>query len=89
MEHPQYWYEGDCVGCGQVRPLTDRDLCVECDRCFDRDLVRLRQWDLSGLATELPAGEYEALRRRIIAEHGGTLELLVLDRKVGDRRRGC
>jgi hypothetical protein len=85
-EGPRYWYEGECSGCGETRPLTERDLCTACDRRFDRDLLRLRQWHTSGLALGVPAGEREALRQRVLEEHGEALELLVPGEDLSARR---
>jgi hypothetical protein len=75
METPTYWYEGECLACGMVLPLTDRDLCTACDASFNRDLIRLRQWSLSSLAEEIPL-ERESVRQQVIDQHGEALELL-------------
>lgn len=76
LDVPLYWSEGECLGCGCLLPLTDRSFCTPCDACFDRDLIRLRQWDTSGLSLGVSLKDREALRAWVIGRHGKALELL-------------
>ena len=51
-------------------------LCAECAAKFDRDMIRLRDWDRSITAWPTPKDKRESLRDAIIKQYGGPLELI-------------
>lgn len=82
-EHPS----GECRVCDGYGFVTDDMLCLTCAEQIERDLIRLRDWDYSALAYGARPEDREALRNRIIKEHGEALELLAEPAASGNRRR--
>ncbi len=70
------FYEGECQGCNILTSLNDLGLCEECAGKLDRDLIRQRDWDYSGLAFGCPESKREELRNEIIERYGEKLELI-------------
>jgi hypothetical protein len=65
-----------CAGCDEITNVDDIGLCRDCAAKLDRDLIRERSWDHSISAFCLKPDEREALRDRVVREHGGPLELI-------------
>ena len=84
-EHPS----GQCRACEGYGSVTDDGLCLTCAERIERDLIRSRDWDYSALAYGVRPVDREALRTRIVQEHGEALELLVepTTGREGARRR--
>ncbi len=70
-------YEGECQGCELFTRVNDIGLCEECDAKFDRDMIRLREWDYSASAFAVPKDKREAFRNEVIKKYGKKLELVV------------
>ena len=70
------FFEGECQGCEMFLPLNDLGLCDDCANKLDRDLIRKRDWDYSGLAFGIEPSKREELRNKIISEYGDRLELI-------------
>lgn len=73
-----YWenWNGEiCAGCDLPSQVNDLGLCDTCYAKLERDMIRSRDWDRSGLAFGTPDSELENLRLRIIREHGKDYEL--------------
>lgn len=69
-------YDGQCCACDRWGQVDDLGLCEECRTKFERDLVRLRDWDYSAWAFGLSDEGREVLYREVIAQHGKKLELI-------------
>ena len=80
-------YEAQCLGCDQWGPVDDMGLCKECAGKFERDMIRLRNWDYSAMAFGTPPEKYEELRQWVIQEHGDGLELVAPEDKPSKKRR--
>jgi len=70
------FFEGECQGCDDFKPLNDLSLCEECDRKLDRDLIRQRDWAYSMTAFGVPESKLEYLRNEVIKQYGEKLELI-------------
>ncbi len=68
--------EGQCLGCDTWGRVDDLGLCEKCGAKFERDMLRLRNWDYSATAFGLPPAACEEARRQVIAEFGQALELV-------------
>jgi hypothetical protein len=75
-DEPWGIWDGQCQACDRYGPVNDMSLCEDCAGKFERDLIRLREWDYSASAFGLPAEAREELRRQVIAESGAALELI-------------
>ncbi len=76
----EYWegWNGEiCAGCDLPSHVNDVGLCDDCHAKLERDMIRSRDWDRSGLAFGTPGAELEILRLRIIREYGKDYELIV------------
>lgn len=69
-------YEGKCQACDAYGPVDDMSMCESCAGKFERDVVRLREWDYSASAFGTPKEALEALRDEVIKQYGGKLEML-------------
>lgn len=94
---------GNCAGCdastssAQVmfRPLDDLGLCPVCATMLERDtsassvqaLIRQRDWEFAASTALLSNEGREALRRQIVAEYGGELELIAPSEPAKRRRK--
>lgn len=65
-----------CVGCDLPARTNDLGLCNSCYAKLERDLIRSRDWNYSGMAFGTPDSELENLRLRIIREYGSGYELI-------------
>jgi hypothetical protein len=65
-----------CAGCDLPVPVNDLGLCPSYYAKLERDLIRSRDWDYSGLAFGTPEAERENLRLRMIREYGAGYELI-------------
>ncbi len=68
--------EGRCAACDAYGPVDDVSLCEECGAKFERDMLRLREWNYSALAFGLNDERREILRRHVIDEFGKPMELV-------------
>lgn len=64
-----------CRGCNLPLPINDLGLCDECYAKLERDLIRMRDWEYSAEAFDVPDEQLEALRDRVIREYGAAYEL--------------
>ncbi|MBN2090461.1 hypothetical protein JW964_12680 [candidate division KSB1 bacterium] len=69
-------YEGQCQACDEYGPVDDMSLCPECSAKFERDIIRLRDWNYSALAFGLTEESREKLRNEIIKQYGKKLEMI-------------
>lgn len=65
-----------CAGCDIFLPVNDLGLCDDCNAKLERDLIRSRDWDYSGMAFGVPEDEYESLREQVIRDYGASYELI-------------
>lgn len=65
-----------CAGCDLFKPVNDLSLCGDCFAKLERDLIRSRDWQYSATAFAVPEDQLEALRDRVIREHGAAYELI-------------
>lgn|SRR5690554_1532538 len=65
-----------CAGCDLFRPVNDLSLCDECFAKLERDLIRSRDWAYSATAFMVAEDQLEALRERVIRDHGAAYELI-------------
>jgi hypothetical protein len=65
-----------CAGCDLPFPVNDLGLCETCFAKLERDLIRARSWDYSAMAFMTPPDQLEALRERVIRDHGADYELI-------------
>ena len=81
------WNGEICVACDLPAPVNDLGLCSECCAKLERDLIRSRDWDASGMAFGTPAEELENLRLKIMREYGAAYELIVAPTKAEVKAR--
>ncbi len=67
---------GRCVSCDAYGPVDGMSMCDECGNKFERDMLRLREWNVSVLAFGLDDKGREALRQEVIAKFGKSMELI-------------
>lgn len=65
-----------CVGCDIILPVNDLGLCDDRNAKLERDLIRSRDWDYSGMAFGVSPEKYEALLEQVIREYGAGYELI-------------
>jgi hypothetical protein len=70
------FYEAECAGCDLFTRVDDVGLCSDCVGKLERDLIRQRDWEYSGLVYGVPAEKREELRHHVIKAHGAALELI-------------
>lgn len=70
------WNSEICVGCDLPSHVNNVGLCDSCYAKLERDMIRSRDWDRSGLAFGTPDSELENLRLRIMREFGKDYELI-------------
>ena len=75
-EHDDILIDTICAGCDLPAPVNDLGLCDDCFAKLERDLIRARDWDYSGLALSVAEDQRESLRARIIREYGAKYELI-------------
>ncbi len=80
-------WDGQCQACDGYGRVNDLGLCETCADKLDRDLIRQRAWEHSVEAWALPDEARETLRRRVIAEYGEELELIVEEEEEEEDRR--
>jgi hypothetical protein len=76
----EYWkgWNGEiCIGCDLPSQVNHLSLCQDCAAKLERDLIRSRDWDRSGLAFGTPDAELENLRLHILREYGTDYELIL------------
>ncbi len=76
-----------CVGCDLFKPVNDLSLCDDCFAKLERDLIRSRDWEYSATAFAVPEDHLEALRNRVIRDHGAAYELIE-DPNAPKKRKG-
>ncbi|MBZ0298376.1 MAG: OST-HTH/LOTUS domain-containing protein [Anaerolineae bacterium] len=76
-----------CAGCDLFRPVNDLSLCDECFAKLERDLIRSRDWTYSATAFMVAEDQLEALRERVIRDHGAAYELIE-DPHAPKKRKG-
>lgn len=76
-----------CVGCDLPFPVNDLGLCDACFAKLERDLIRSRDWEYSVTAFAVPEDQLEALRDRVIRDHGAEYELIE-DPHTPKKRKG-
>lgn len=76
-----------CAGCDLFKPVNDLSLCDDCFAKLERDLIRSRDWEYSATAFAVPEEQLEALRDRVIREHGAAYELIE-DPNAPKKRKG-
>jgi len=72
----QEWNGEICAGCDMPSLVNDVGLCPDCSDKLERDLIRSRDWDYSGVAFAVPDEKLEDLRLRIMREYGKDYELI-------------
>ncbi len=80
-------YEGKCQACDAYGPVDDMSMCDACAGKFERDVIRLREWDYSATAFGTPKESLEALRDEVIKRYGGKLEMLAPPNEGARRSR--
>jgi len=76
-----------CAGCDIFLPVNDLGLCDDCNAKLERDLIRSRDWDYSGMAFGVPQEQYEALREQVIRDYGAGYELIAPPCKPKKKRK--
>jgi len=76
-----------CAGCDLFKPVNDLSLCDDCFARLERDLIRSRDWEYSATAFAVPEDQLEALRDRVIRDHGSVYELIE-DPNAPKKRKG-
>lgn len=66
-----------CIGCDIPFPLNEQGLCEDCAQKLERDLIRARDWDYTGLVMSVPEWKYEEVRLEVIRQYGADYELIV------------
>lgn len=77
-------YEGKCQACDNYGPVDDLSLCPACGEKLERDFIRQREWEYSGLAFGLPHVAREKLRDMVIEDFGSKLEILAPKQPTAD-----
>jgi hypothetical protein len=75
-----------CMGCDLPFPVNDLRLCDTCFAKLERDLIRSRDWDYSVTAFGVAPDQLEALRERVIRDHGPADELIESPKKPKNKR---
>ncbi len=57
-------------------------MCESCAGKFERDVIRLREWDYFASAFGVPKESLEALRNEVIKQYGSKLEMLAPPNKT-------
>ncbi len=65
-----------CRGCELSLTLNHLGICDDCAAKLERDLIRMREWEESSSASDVPNEQLEALRARVIRDFGAAYELL-------------
>ena len=83
-------WDGQCQACDMYGRVNDMMLCESCADMLDRDLIRQRAWDYSASTWALSNEAREELRRKVIAEYGEKLELIIEEDQAGrkNKKRG-
>lgn len=76
-----------CVGCDIILPVNDLSLCDDCYAKLERDLIRSRDWDYSGMVFGVSPEKYEALREQVIREYGAGYELIAPPELLTKKRK--
>lgn len=76
-----------CAGCDIFLPVNDLGLCDDCNAKLERDLIRSRDWDYSGMAFGVPSEKYEALREQVIRDYGAGYELIAPPNTLKKKRK--
>ncbi len=86
-EHEFGLRDDQCPGCEVFHRIDDLELCEDCSKKLDRDLIRERDWACSVTAYGLNDEQREKIRRQVISEFGEGLELVASSWRVKPKRK--